>query len=191
MEPTNKPKRLNNVNVFTLTKTAIMTAVICALGPISVPIPLSPVPITLGIVGILLSVYVLGWKLGTLSVCIYLLLGAFGVPVFSGFSGGFAKIIGPTGGYLAGFVFLALISGLFIERFSEKKFIQFFGIMLGIAVCYLLGTVWLKIQANMTFLGALTAGTLPYIPFDAAKAVICIFAGNKLKNLNEKFRQSE
>lgn len=158
-----------------------MSAVICVLGPLSIPLPFSPVPITLAIVGILLSVYVLGWKLGTVSVAVYLLLGAFGAPVFSGWSGGLGKISGPTGGYLVGFIFLAAISGIFIERFSEKKSIQFLGIMLGIAVCYLLGTVWLKIQANMTYADALTVGTLAYIPFDIAKALICVFVGNKLR----------
>lgn len=182
-------KTLKKINIFTLTKVALMTAVICVLGPLSINIPVSPVPITLGIVGILLSVYVLGCKLGTLSIAIYLLLGAFGVPVFSNFSGGFAKIAGPTGGYLVGFIFLALIAGIFVEKFSEKKIVQFFGILLAILVCYALGTVWLKVSAHMTFTAALAAGTLPYIPFDIAKAIFCVLLGSKLRTLLNKKTQ--
>lgn len=171
------------INIFTLSKIALMSAVLCVLGPLSINIPVSPIPITLGIIGILLSVYVLGTKLALLSVGIYLILGSLGVPVFSNFSGGLAKIAGPTGGYLIGYIFLVLIAGLFVGKFGDKKLLQFCGAMAGILVCYAFGTVWLKIQANMTFSAALAAGVLPYIPFDIAKAVFCVLLGNRLKKL--------
>ena len=169
--------------IFAISKLSLMSAVICVLSPISINLPFSPVPITFSIIGILLSVYVLGCKSGVLSVIIYLLLGAFGLPVFSNFSGGFAKIAGPTGGYIIGYIFLALIAGVSVEKFSINKFIQFAGILLGITVCYAFGTVWLKYQANMSFSAAIVAGALPYIPFDIAKAVLCVILGNKLKNI--------
>ena len=91
-----------------------MTAVTCILGPLSLPLPFSPVPITLTNFAVFLSIYILGMKYGTISLLIYLALGTIGLPVFSSFSGGLGKLAGPTGGYLFGFVSsLSLIHGIF------------------------------------------------------------------------------
>ena len=79
-------------------------------------------------------------KAGTISYLVYLLIGLVGVPVFSGFTGGPAKLAGPTGGYLVGFLFMALIAGYFIDRFSRNHILQVLGMILGTAVCYLFGT---------------------------------------------------
>lgn len=99
---------------------ALMTAVTCVLGPLSIPLPFSPVPISLTNFAIFLAIFVLGMKSGTISFIIYLLLGAVGVPVFSSFRGGFQVLAGPTGGYLIGFIFLALIMGFALEHFDRK-----------------------------------------------------------------------
>ena len=81
--------------IYTLTVTAVMTAVTCILAPISISIGV--VPISFTNLAIYLSLYLLGWKMGTVSVVVYLLIGMTGLPVFSGFSGGIAKLVGPTG----------------------------------------------------------------------------------------------
>ena len=94
-----------------MTLTAIMAAVLCILGPLSIPIPVSPVPITLTNLAIYFSVCILGWKLGTVSYLIYLAIGLVGLPVFSSFGSGFGKLLGPTGGYLIGFIFMSFVSG--------------------------------------------------------------------------------
>ena len=94
----------------TITMTALMAAVLCIAGPLALAIPFSPVPISLATMAVCFSACILGWKSGTLSVLIYLLIGLCGLPVFSGFSGGVAKLAGPTGGYLVGYLFLSLIS---------------------------------------------------------------------------------
>ena len=99
---------------------ALMTAVTCVLGPLSIPLPFSPVPISLTNFAIFLAIFVLGMKSGTISFIIYLLLGAIGVPVFSSFRGGLQVLAGPTGGYLIGFIFLALIMGFALEHFDRK-----------------------------------------------------------------------
>ena len=99
---------------------ALMTAVTCVLGPLSIPLPFSPVPISLTNFAIFLAIFVLGMKSGTISFIIYLLLGAVGVPVFSSFRGGFQVLAGPTGGYLIGFIFLALIMGFALDHFDRK-----------------------------------------------------------------------
>lgn len=98
---------------------AVMTAVTCVLAPLSVPI--GPVPISLTNLVIYFSLFILGTKKGTISYLIYLLIGLVGIPVFSGFTSGPGKLFGPTGGYLIGFIPLALIAGYFINHFHNKK----------------------------------------------------------------------
>ena len=115
------------ISTSTIAMIALMTAVTCILGPLSVPI--GPVPISLTNLAIYFTVILLGWKKGTVSYVIYLLIGLVGVPVFSSFSAGPAKLFGPTGGYLIGFIFLAMISGWFIEKFPGKRVMYFVGMV--------------------------------------------------------------
>lgn len=159
----------------------LMSAVICVLGPLSVNIPVSPVPVSLGFLGIYLAVSILGMKLGTLSVSIYLLLGFAGVPVFTGFTAGVGKLLGPTGGYITGYLFMALICGLFVDKWGGKTLVSLVGMALGTAVCYLFGTVWLAAQMSLTFPHALAMGVLPYIPFDLAKMILASVLGLQIR----------
>lgn len=164
-----------------LTLTGLMAAVICVLGPLALTIPVSPVPISLGFLAIYFVVSVAGMKLGTISVVIYILLGLSGVPVFTNFSGGPAKLFGPTGGYIIGYIFMALICGFFVDKFGNKLFIYFWGMILGTAVCYLFGTVWLGYQMDLNFPQALAAGVIPYIPGDLVKLVIAMAVGSQVR----------
>ena len=127
-----------------ITLAAIMAAILCILGPLSIPIPLSPVPITLTNLVIYFTVCLLGWKLGTVSYLVYLIIGLAGLPVFSSFGSGFGKLFGPTGGYLIGFIFMAVICGLFFEK-SQNRMMIFAGLVLGSLVNYLFGTAWLAV----------------------------------------------
>ncbi len=180
---------MKKVNTITLTSIAIMSAVLCVLGPMSISLPFSPVPISFATIGIFLSLYVLGAKFGSLSVIIYLILGVIGLPVFSTFSGGIGKVAGPTGGYLIGYVFLAVISGIFIDKFKNNKLLQFIGMISGTLICYLIGTIWLSFQADINFVSALTIGVLPYIVFDLTKIVFSILFGNKIRDIiNNKLK---
>ena len=138
-----------------ITMIGLMTAVTCILGPLSLPLPFSPVPITLTNFAVFLSIYILGMKYGTISLLIYLALGTIGLPVFSSFSGGLGKLAGPTGGYLFGFIFLALIHGFFMLRFHKKTFASIIGMTLGMIACYLFGTIWLALHMSLTFKAAL------------------------------------
>ncbi len=159
----------------------LMTAVICVLGPLALNIPVSPVPISLGTLAIYFVVSVLGMKLGTISVLIYILLGLVGVPVFAGFTSGPGKLFGPTGGYIIGYIFMALICGFFVDKFGRKLPIYFLGMLLGTAVCYLLGTLWLGFQMDMSFPKALMAGVIPYIPGDLVKLIIAMIIGFQVR----------
>lgn len=172
----------NNKKLSTkqLTLIGVMTAVTCILGPLSLQIGI--VPISFTNLAIYFSVYILGRKSGTLSYIVYLLVGLAGLPVFSGFTGGFPKMSGPTGGYLIGFIFMALISGIFIDHFSKKTYMCFLGMMLGTIVTYIFGTAWLAFQSNLTFNAALTLGVLPFIPGDLIKMVIATLIAPKIKN---------
>ena len=167
------------INTHQLTLIGVMAAVTCILGPLSLPIGI--VPISLTNLAIYFSVYVLGQKRGTLSYIVYLFIGLIGLPVFSGFSGGFTKLFGPTGGYLIGFIFMAFISGIFIDKFSNKIYMSFLGMILGTIVAYILGTAWLAYQAHLTFNATLSIGVLPFIPGDVAKMVIASLIGPQIK----------
>ncbi len=172
---------MKHTKTQTLTIIALMAAVTCILGPLSITIPVSPVPISFTNLAIYLTVMILGWKKGVVSYLIYLLIGLAGVPVFSAFTSGPGKLLGPTGGYLIGFVFLALISGFFVEKFNGKIYMYAAGMVVGTAVTYAFGTIWLAYQAHMDFAAALMAGVIPYLPGDIVKILIAVFAGNEIR----------
>jgi biotin transport system substrate-specific component len=165
---------------------ALMTAVTCVLAPLSLPI--GPVPISLTNLAIYLALYILGMKKGTISYIVYLFIGLVGVPVFSGFTGGPAKLIGPTGGYLIGFVFMAMIAGIFIDKFKGKMVPSMVGMILGTLVCYGFGTAWLAYQGQMNFKAALLAGVIPFIPGDLIKMVLAAIFGPQII---KRLRRSE
>lgn len=164
-----------------LTTVGLMTAVLCVLGPLALNIPFSPVPVSLGMLGIYLATSILGMRSGVLSVVIYILLGFAGVPVFVNFTAGAGKLFGPTGGYIIGYIFMALVCGFFIDKWNGRFMMGFLGMVLGTAVCYLFGTVWLACQMSLTLPQALIAGVLPYIPFDLAKLLLALVLGRQVR----------
>ncbi|MBR5896354.1 MAG: biotin transporter BioY [Lachnospiraceae bacterium] len=159
----------------------LAAAIICVLGPLVLNIPVSPVPISLAIFAIYIAVYACGLLDGTSAVLIYLLLGLVGVPVFSNFSGGVGKLFGPTGGYLIGYIFVAVIAGFFIDKFPSKPYMHIIGMVLGTGICYVFGTLWLAHQASMTLKAAFLAGVIPFIPADAVKIAVAIPVGMALR----------
>ena len=163
---------------YDITMTALMAAVTCILAPLSIPI--GPVPISFTNLAIYLSLYLLGWKRGTISYLIYLLIGLVGVPVFSGFTGGPQKLFGPTGGYLIGFIPMAVIAGIVIDKCMKKWYFCLLAMIAGTWVCYLFGTAWLAFQANMTFKAALAAGVIPFIIEDLIKMVLALLIGPQI-----------
>ena len=171
-----------------MVRISLMTAVTCVLGPLSIPLPFSPVPISLTNFAIFLAIFVLGMKSGTISFIIYLLLGAVGVPVFSSFRGGFQVLAGPTGGYLIGFIFLALIMGFALDHFDRKLVPTIIGMIIGMAVCYAFGTVWLAKLLSLSFKEGLMMGVIPYLAGDAAKIIIAAIVGPKLYGATQKIR---
>ena len=177
-------KTEKKVNVKDMTVIALVTAVICIIAPFSIPIAISPIPITLALFALFLAgIDDLGkWK-GVVCTVIYLLLGMVGLPVFNGFSGGVQKLVGPTGGYLIGYLFLVFFTGLFVEKFPNKIPMYFVGGIIGIIVCYAFGTVWFVLQYKVGFLEALTMCVFPYIPMDLVKLVAAVIIGSQVRKI--------
>ena len=176
--------------VFELASAAIFAALLSVLAPLTVPI--GPIPVTLATFILYLSVYVLRLR-SALSACgVYLLFGAFGLPVFTGYAGGIAKIAGPTGGYLIGYIFLTLIAGLLVrnsQRFEKKSLSIAFsvlGLILGTAALYLFGTAWFMIQAKASLSYALSVCVIPFIPVDLGKIILATILGRLLQRALRK-----
>lgn len=169
----------NDSQIRAMAKIGLMAAIICVLGPLSIPI--GPVPISFTNLAIYFALYLLGTKKGTISYLIYMLLGLVGLPVFSGATGGVQKLFGVTGGYIFGFIWMAIISGIFIEKWQDKYYMHLIGMVLGTAVCYLFGTVWFVLLAKCSVAYALGICVFPFIPGDVIKMVIAIVLGSQIR----------
>ena len=167
------------ITTYQMAVTAVMAAVLCVLGPLTVPI--GAIPISLANFVICLTAWLLGPKFGTLSVVIYLAIGLIGVPVFSGYGAGLAKVAGPTGGYLVGYLLLAFIGGLFIEKSNGQPVVSAVGLVLGDAACYVLGTAWFVFQMQCELGYALAVCVYPFIVLDLAKIVVSCIVGALLR----------
>lgn len=151
---------------------AIFAALICIAGPIAVPVPGNLVPISLGTFAIYLTGAMLGGKRGTISVAVYIMLGAVGLPVFTNFMGGFAKLLGPTGGYIVGYVPLVLLTGIFAEMSAKKRWLMPVGMVLGTVVMYALGVAWIVVQTGADPVATTVSYVLPYLIGDSIKIAL-------------------
>ena len=162
------------MKVKDMTLTAVMAALICIAGPLT--IAAGPVPLSLATFAVMLAGAVLGKKRGTAAVGLYLLIGIIGIPVFSGFSGGFQKLAGVTGGYLVGYLPCAFLSGLGAERAEEESRIWILPAKMaaGTAVLYTIGTAWFMIQSGNALGTALSLCVVPFLPGDAVKIAAAV-----------------
>lgn len=177
---------MTSSKTYSLVLTAFGAAIIAVLAQITIPLPL--VPITGQTLAIGLIVTILGVKYGTLAVGLYILLGAIGLPVFTGMSGGLSILVGPTGGYIVGFILTALVMGTYLNKFGFTYFHAIIANIIGMLITLTFGTVWLKIVADMSFMAAFMAGAAPFIVLEIIKGVIAAWAGilvrNRLMNAN-------
>lgn len=162
-----------------LSLVALFAALTAVGGFIS--IPFYPVPLTLQVFFVLLSGTILGKKLGALSQIIYLGIGAIGAPVFHNFTGGMGILLGPTGGFLIGFIPGAYMAGLVYERFNNGK-IRFSGLILSLVPIYVIGILWLSLITGMSLEKAILVGGIPFIPGDFVKSIIVFLVEKKVKN---------
>lgn len=176
-------KTKSKIKILDLVYIGISAALIAVCSWITIPLA---VPITLQTMGICLTAGLLGMKKGTLSVLIYILLGAIGLPVFSNFGGGLGVLFGSTGGYIIGFIFTALIVGFASDKFKGKLLALIISMIIGVLVCYSFGTAWFAVVYAKNNEPASLAAILGWcvVPFlipDAVKIALAAILTNRLK----------
>ncbi|MBM4305777.1 MAG: biotin transporter BioY [Deltaproteobacteria bacterium] len=168
---------------------ASLMAALMAVGAY-IHIPIGPVPIVLTNLFVLLSGLLLGSRWGLASVGLYLLVGAIGMPVFYGGKGGFAHILGPTGGYLFGFAFSAWMTGFISERFRHSLIGGIIGVIIGSLAVYCFGVPWLKTITKMSWNKAWMVGMLPFLLGDALKAAVAIVLARAVRPMLNRQTQT-
>lgn len=174
-------------NVSLLIVTAVIAALLAVMSQLSIPMP-SGVPVTLQTFAVALCGYMLGKKYGLLSMIVYLLVGAVGAPVFQGFSGGLGRFAGMTGGYLWGFVPMAVMCGLGITMAgkSEKPAARagcgvLFGVI-GLALCHVCGVVQFCLVSGNGLIPSFLIASAPYLVKDVLSVAAAWFLAGVLKN---------
>ena len=168
---------------YDLVLIALFVALMAICAWITIP---AAVPFTMQTFGVFLALLLLGGKRGAICMAVYLLLGAVGVPVFSGFRGGVSALVGSTGGYLVGFIVSALLMWALTGFARRNRWTLAVALAVSLLACYAFGTVWfvvVSVRAGkaMTFGTALSFCVLPYILPDAAKLWLAYFLSKRLK----------
>lgn len=157
--------------------------IVCSL----ISIPIGPVPITLSLFAVFLIGALLS-PLNAVSVCaLYIAIGLIGLPVFSGFGAGISKIIGPTGGYIISYPFMAAAISLFV-KYGKASIFYPIGMSAALIICYALGASYMMISLNITLKGALFCGVVPFIISDGAKIALASFLACRLNQVRERQR---
>lgn len=154
-------------------------------------VPIGPVPIVLTNLFVLLAGLLLGSRWGVASAGLYLLVGTIGMPVFYGGKGGLAHILGPTGGYLFGFILCAWITGFTSERFRHSLVGGIFAVIIGSLIVYGLGVPWLKMMTNMPWNKAWMVGMIPFLIGDAMKAAVAIILARAVRPMLNRQHMNE
>ena len=158
---------------------ALMSALLCLLAAISIPI--GPVPITLSIFIIYIISYVLDANSALISVFIYLLIGIVGLPVFASYKSGFGVIIGPSGGYLISYLIVVYISSYYNHKYYHNKILQLFAMFIALILCYICGTIWFSVFKKSTFIESLFICVFPFIITDVIKIIAACILGNEIR----------
>lgn len=169
-----------NFSIQELCMIGIVTALICVIAPLSVPMPLG-VPITLQTFIITLGAIILGAKRGAVATCIYILLGAFGLPIFSNFTGGWQIIVGPTGGFILSFPIMAYVIGRASALRTKHTCLLILGIFLGTVINFVCGVAMFCLVTESSLLIGFTTCVLPFIPLAIIKAVLAYLIGIRIR----------
>ncbi|ARS91630.1 biotin transporter BioY [Natrarchaeobaculum aegyptiacum] len=175
------PELVEDAAVGRFARAALLAALMGASVVVTIPLPFSPVPITLQVLFVFLAGLLLGPVWGTVSILLYLTAGAIGIPIFSGMSGGLGPLFGPTGGYLWGYALGAGVIGLFVHRGTDLRDpadaslpLVVGALLIGLIVIYGLGTGYMAWLQQLTATEALLAGAVPFLPGDLLKLVAAI-----------------
>lgn len=162
---------------------ATFAVLIAACSWVSIP---ATVPFTMQTFAVFLALQLLGGKRGTVTVAVYLLLGAVGAPVFAGFSGGLGALVGSTGGYLIGFLAITLLYWLFVKNPGANRGVEAAVLVVGLLLCYAIGTLWFVVvyTANTGEVGVMTALSwcvFPYVIPDLIKLGLAFGLAGRLR----------
>ena len=176
-------KTRDNTKVLDLVYISIGAALIAICSWISIP---TAVPFTLQTFAVFFVLLSLGGERGTLATLVYVLLGAVGVPVFAGFSGGIGVLLGSTGGYIIGFLFTGIIYIIFTKFVSKKIVVKIIALVLGLAVCYAFGTAWfmnvyIKTSGEVGLLTVLGWCVFPFIIPDLLKLALAVVIAKRIE----------
>lgn len=171
--------------IYNIVYTGMFAVLLTLCSWLSIP---TMIPFTLQTFGVFLTVLLLGGRQGTLSIFIYLLLGAVGIPVFSNFGAGLGYLLGNTGGYAIGFVFVGLTGWLFEILFRKKPITQVVSMLLGLMICYTFGSLWfIKISmnsgGNYGLITVLTMCVFPFVLPDLGKLWLAYIISKRIKPL--------
>jgi len=152
-----------------------------------ISVPFFTIPFTMQTFAVFFVIGLLGTKWGVMAILAYVGLGAAGVPVFAGFAAGVGKLLGPTGGYIVGFVLAALVSGPLLSLAKDNAVWRYLAMIAGLVTCYLLGTLWfMHVSGNFSWQGlssALMACVVPFVVFDLLKLLLAVFLLHRLQPL--------
>ena len=176
-------KTRENLKVLDMVYIAIGAALIAICSWISIP---TAVPFTLQTFAVFFVLVLLGGERGTLATLIYVLLGAIGVPVFAGFSGGIGILFGSTGGYILGFLFIGLIYILFTKFFKKSAAVKVVSLVIGLIICYAFGTAWfmhiyMQSSGEVGLLTVLGWCVFPFIIPDLIKLALAVVIARRIE----------
>lgn len=167
---------------FDLTLTALFAVIICVCSWLSIP---SAVPFTLQTFAVFLTLLVLGGKRGTIAIILYILLGAVGLPVFHSFTGGIGILIGPSGGYITGFLLLSLTYWLITKKAGEKLWIKALALLTGLILCYIAGCAQFALVSYVSVKTAVLTCVLPFVLPDILKLFLSVFLSIRLVRVSK------
>lgn len=178
-------KSLEKTKTVDLVLIAAGAALITICSWISIP---TAVPFTLQTFAVFASLLILGGERGTMSSVIYVIMGAVGIPVFSGFKGGVGVLFGKTGGYILGFILTGLIYMLATKLFGEKHLVEIIALIAGLAVCYAFGTLWFQFiymreTGSIGILSVLSLCVFPFIIPDMIKLALAFAISRRVRPL--------
>ena len=171
-------EKKSGVSTKSIVLAGVFAAVTAVLSQISVPLP-SGVPVTMQTFAVALAAYVLGTKLGTLSIAVYVLLGAVGVPVFAGFSGGLGSLVGMTGGFIWGFILMAACCGYAASLKNPAVIIAMS--LVGLALCHLPGVIQFAVVTDRGFVESFLLVSVPYLIKDVVSVALAWAAAKALR----------
>ena len=163
----------------TLALCALFTALVAVCSQITIPLPL--IPINLALFAVYLAGALLGPWRGALSLLVYLLLAAVGVPVMAGFRGGLGNLVGNTGGYVVGYIFAAFLTGLLVQKLGDSFWKLCLAMVAGCAVCYFFGTLWYSVLSGTPFIASFSACVVPFLPCDVIKILLAALLTCRLR----------